>query len=144
MSVWMRAVLPTPESRDFDDLRERMAAEQRLEVTGSWSDFEVHTADGTSILAGDTWTGDDAAEDLEELRDELPDLKGRKAARTRVAEALTSAAALVGLQIVMSSYDESVDAANAIIAYLEERAEVLTQIDTVGWYAADKLILRET
>ena len=64
---------------------------------------------------------------------------GREAVRAH----LRAASAVVGMQVLMSAYDESVAAANAIIDFLEQRESVLTQIDTVGWYDGPELILKE-
>jgi hypothetical protein len=49
----------------------------------------------------------------------------------------------VGMQILMSSYEDSVAAANVVVAFLERDLGVLTQVDTVGWYDGRDLILRE-
>ena len=58
-------------------------------------------------------------------------------------EHLSSASAVVGMQILMSAYDESVAVANLVIAFLEQRPGVLTRVDTVGWYEGSDLILEE-
>ena len=47
------------------------------------------------------------------------------------------------MQILMSRYDDSVAAANAIVDYLEQQPGVLTQVDTVGWYDGPELVLQE-
>ena len=72
----------------------------------------------------------------------------RQIQRRRVQEAQVrwrsrEADAVVGMQVLMSRYDASVAAANAIIEYFEQRPGVLTQVDTVGWYDRAELVLRE-
>ncbi|WP_328328296.1 hypothetical protein OHA70_03160 [Kribbella sp. NBC_00382] len=56
---------------------------------------------------------------------------------------LATATAVVGLQVLPSRHDESVAAANQVITFLERSPGVLTQVDTVGWYDGDSLILQE-
>jgi hypothetical protein len=109
----------------------------------SWSDFEAIDANGESVLAADVWTGDAAREEFAELEESLDELDGDDGARDAVRQHLREADAVVGMQVLMSRYDDSVAAANAIIEYLEQRPGVLTQVDTVGWYDGPQLLLRE-
>lgn len=101
------------------------------------------TGGGQTVLAADVWFDLRAREDLDELEESIEDLEGSDAARDRVASHLRDATAVVGLQILMSAYDDAVAAANAIIEFFEQRPGVLTQLDTVGWYDGGELILRE-
>ena len=98
---------------------------------------------GETVLAADVWTGDAAREELAELEEFLDDLTGLDDARDAVRQHLRDASAVVGMQVLMSRYDESVAAANAVIDYLEQRPGVLTQVDTVGWYDGSELVLQE-
>jgi hypothetical protein len=47
------------------------------------------------------------------------------------------------MQVLMSRYDDSVAAANAVVDFPEQRPGVLTQVDTVGSYDGPELILQE-
>jgi hypothetical protein len=78
-----------------------------------------------------------------ELEEVLDDLEGDEGAREAVRAHLREASAVVGMQVLMSRYDDSVAAANAVVDFLEQRPGVLTQIDTVGWYEGPELILQE-
>ncbi len=73
----------------------------------------------------------------------LSDHEGSVAAQQKVKAHLEKASAVVGMQILMSRYDDSALAANQLIAFLERSPGVLTQVDTVGWYDGDELILQE-
>ena len=95
------------------------------------------------MLAADLTTGAAAREDLAELEEFLDDLTGSSSARESVRTHLRTASAVIGMQILMSVYDDAVAAANTIIDYLEQRPGVLTQVDTVGWYDGPTLVLRE-
>ncbi|WP_354697213.1 hypothetical protein [Paraconexibacter sp. AEG42_29] len=70
---------------------------------------------------------------MRELADELDGLDGTDDARQQVREHLGQPTAVVGFQILMSCYDESVAATNVVIDFLEQLPGVLTQVDTVGW-----------
>lgn len=146
MSVYMRAILTCWDDPPFDDLA--VFVEER-------SEFRVHTVDdrgwpewvivntGTTVLAGDLWTGSRARGELDELLEFVDDLVGSASARRLVQAHLCDASAIVAMQIVMSVYDDSVAAANVIIEFLEQRPGVLTQVDTIGWYDGENLILAE-
>ena len=108
-----------------------------------WAEFEALNQQGNTVLAVDLWTEADACEEFEELEEFLDDLDGPAQAREAVRAHLRAASAVVGMQVLMSAYDESVAAANAIIDFLEQRERVLTQIDTVGWYDGPELLLKE-
>lgn len=95
------------------------------------------------MLAGDVWLGGRAREELEELEEFIADLDGLDDARERVRSHLRDARAVVGLQILMSVYDDSVAAANAVIEFFEQQTKTLTQVDTVGWYDGSTLLLEE-
>jgi len=95
------------------------------------------------VLLADLTVGDEVREELDELEEFLDQHQGSATARATVSAHLASASAVVGLQIVQSRYDESVAAANHLIAFLEKWPGVLTQVDTVGWYDGDRLILQE-
>jgi hypothetical protein len=73
----------------------------------------------------------------------VDELDGPERAHEAVRAHLREASAVVGMRVLMSAYDESVAAANAIIDFLERRERVLTQIDTVGWYDGPELLLKE-
>jgi hypothetical protein len=143
----MRAILSEWDNPAFDDLAEFVAERGvfRMEpVAGrGWAEFEAVNAQGTTVLAGDLTTGNDAREELTELEDSLDDLAGTTAARDAVRSRLRNSSAIVGMQILMSAYDDAVAAANTIIDYLERHPNVLTQVDTVGWYDGPELILQE-
>ena len=96
-----------------------------------------------TVLAVDLWTGADTREEFQELEEFLDDLDGPAEARGAVRAHLRAASAVVGMQVLMSAYDESMAAANAIIDFLEQRERVLTQVDTVGWYDGPELLLKE-
>ncbi len=55
---------------------------------------------------------------------------------------LRAASVVVGMQVLISAYDESVAAANVIMDFLEQHGEVLIQIDTVGWYDGRDSLLK--
>ena len=95
------------------------------------------------MLAADLWTGEAAREELRELEEVFDDLQGAQDAREAVQAHLQDASAVVGMQVLMSRYDDSVAAANAVVDFLEQRPGVLTQVDTVGWYDGPELILQE-
>jgi hypothetical protein len=90
----------------------------------SWSDFEAIDANGESVLAADVWTGDAAREEFAELEESLDELDGDDGARDVVRQHLREADAVVGMQVLMSRYDDSVAAAN--------RASLRTSIPSVG------------
>ena len=143
----MRAVLREWRGTPFEDLIAFVASNSTYRVTDvggrGWHEFEVCAEDGPAVLAADLTMGDVAREELDELLEFLEDLEGSDDARRAVADHLSSACAVVGMQILMSSYDDSVAAANVVIAFLECNPGVLTQVDTVGWYDGPDLILRE-
>jgi hypothetical protein len=87
--------------------------------------------------------GEAVREELDEQEEFLDDLDGPGAAREAVRAHLQEATAVVGMQVLPSVYDESVAAANVIVAYLEQWPGVLTQVDTVGWYDGRDLVLHE-
>ena len=147
MSVYMRAVLAEWEEPSFADLAafvsEHSQYALRAMVDPPWKEFEAVDGEGQTVLAGDVWFGLDAREELGELEESIQDLEGSNVARDRVASHLRDATVVVGLQILMSAYDDAVAAANAIIEFFEQRPGVLTQVDTVGWYDRGELILEE-
>jgi hypothetical protein len=147
MSVYMRAVLFEWHEPPFDEIVAFVAGHGsfRVQPVGDreWMEFEVVNAAGTTVLAADLMTGSDAREEMEELLEFVDELDGPDSARELVESHLRTAEAVVGMQVIMSVYDDSVAAANAIIDYLERRPGVLTQVDTVGWYDGPELILRE-
>ncbi len=143
MGIYMRAVLPEWLDPPFEDLAAFVAEHSPFRARGDWRDFELLDERGDVVLPGDLEVGAGAREELDEEAELLDELEGAAAARERVRAHLRDAAAVVGMQILPSVYDEAVAAANAVIDYLEQRPGVLTQVDTVGWYDGDELILRE-
>lgn len=142
----MRAVMRDSDAPPFEDAAAFVAGRSpfRLEATaGDWSEFEVIDSNGETVLEADLWTGGEAREELRELEEFLDQHDGDERAREAVKAHLRNASAIVAMQVLMSRYDESVAAANAIIDYLEQRPGVLTQVDTLGWYDGSELILRE-
>jgi hypothetical protein len=143
----MRAVLAEWEEPSFADLAAFVSQQSpyalRAIVDPWWKAFEAVDGEGQTVLAGDVWFGLHAREELDELEEFIEDLEGSDAARDRVASHLRDATAVVGLQILMSAYDDAVAAANAIIEFFEQRPGVLTQVDTVGWYDGGELILKQ-
>ena len=107
------------------------------------ADFEALNQQGETVLAVDLWTAAHAREEFAELEELLDELDGPERAHEAVRAHLREASAVVGMRVLMSAYDESVAAANAIIDFLERRERVLTQIDTVGWYDGPELLLKE-
>jgi hypothetical protein len=93
-------------------------------------------------LAADLTTGPEAREELDELEEFLDDLEGSTSAREAVRTHLRTASAVIGMQILMSAYDDAVAAANTIINFFEQRPGVLTRsIRSAGmtapsWYCA--------
>ena len=142
----MRAVLADWQEPSFDDLAWFVGRQGRYSMRAlgnqPWSDFEAINRDGQAVLAGDVWLDGRAREELDELDEFIGDLVGPDDARERVRAHLRDARAVVGLQILMSVYDESVAAANAVIEFFEQQTETLTQVDTVGWYDGT-LVLEE-
>ncbi|MFI5732151.1 hypothetical protein ACIA49_18650 [Kribbella sp. NPDC051587] len=145
MGVYMRAVITSWPGHEFAELVAFVAAQDEgFVVSGpGWADFEVHDARGDAVLVADLTVDDRAREELDELVEFLEDVEGTATARQQVTDHLASASAMVGMQIVMSRYDESVAAANQVISFLERSPGVLTQVDTVGWYDGDNLILQD-
>jgi len=147
MSVYMRAVLADWHELPFEELTTFIAETSPFRIQGAdgqgWEDFEALDQQGNTALAADLWTGARAREELDELEEFLEDLSGTADAREAVRAHVREASAVVGMQVLMSTYDESVAAANAIIDFLERRETVLTQIDTVGWYDGPELLLQE-
>ena len=147
MSIYMRAVLAEWDNPSFDDLttfvEQRSSFRVKSVADRRWAEFEALNPDGAALLAGDVTTGSAAREELDELDECLDDLAGSPSARDAVRDHLREASAVVGMQILMSAYDDAVAAANTIIDYLEQRPGVLTQVDTVGWYDGPDLILKE-
>lgn len=143
----MRAIMRDWHAPPFEEAASFVAGRSpfRLQsAEGGWSDFEVLDSTGEPVLAADLWTGEAAREEFAELEALLDDLEGDEAARELVRFHLRAASAVVGMQVLMSRYDDSVAAANAVIDFLEQRPGVLTQVDTVGWYAGPELILQES
>ncbi|WP_405061538.1 type I secretion C-terminal target domain-containing protein [Kribbella sp. NBC_01505] len=146
MGVYMRAVISSWPGHEFGELVAFVGEQSDgFVVSGDgWADFEIHDPAGDAVLIADLITGEaEVREELEELLESLDDLRGSPAAHEKVEAHLRTASAVVGMQIIMSRYDESVAAANQLIAFLERSPGVLTQIDTVGWYDLDDLILQE-
>jgi hypothetical protein len=145
MSVFMRAVVREWKAPPFEEAANFVAQQSpfRLRAEKGWSDFEALDSAGETVLAADVWTGEAARDELAELEEFLDDLAGDDASREIVRRHLREASAVVGMQILMSRYDDSVAAANAIIGYLEQQPSVLTQVDTVGWYDGPELVLQE-
>jgi len=153
MSFYMRAVMRAWEDRRFEDLVswvEAVSDGMRVISPGDrgWLEFEVLDAGDTSVLQGDLSLAggegsDMLAEEREELLDFLDEFEGSGEAVARVREHLQSATAIVGMRVSMTSYEASVAAANLVIAFLEQRPGVLTQVDALGWYDGDELILDE-
>jgi hypothetical protein len=147
MSVYMRAVLAEWDDPPFEALAAFVEQQSHFRVHSvddrGWAEFEALDGDGTTVLAADLTTGPVAREELDELEEFLDDLEGSTAARESVRTHLRTASAVIGMQILMSAYDDAVAAANTIIDYLEQRLGVLTQVDTVGWYEGPELVLRE-
>ncbi|OAI39820.1 hypothetical protein AYO39_02410 [Actinobacteria bacterium SCGC AG-212-D09] len=149
MGLYMRAVVLDWEERSIDDLV-AFASENERELRlffpreRNWREFEVHDEDGQAILEGDlAMVGQDelASGEVKELTDSLAGLDGASERLDRVRDHLASAHAIVALRILPSGYDAAVDAANVIFWFLEQRPGVLAQIDGVGWYDHDQLIL---
>ncbi|MEV6417391.1 hypothetical protein [Kribbella sp. NPDC051718] len=148
MALYMRAVIGSWPNPPFADLVSFVGEQgDGLVVVSTddagWPDFQVHDADGATVLAADLTLGEDVREELSELVEFLDDHDGLPTARATVESHLASATAVVGLQILPSRYDESVGAANQVITFLERWPGVLTQVDSVGWYDGDQLILPE-
>ena len=148
VSVFMRAVMASWPDPPFSELVAFVAGREGgftvVPINGrDWSEFEINDKHGQAVLAADITVGDEAREELAELAEELEDLDGSPAAQATVQSMLETASTVVGLQILMSRYDESVAAANLVIAFLERWPGVLTQVDSVGWYDGDRLILTE-
>jgi len=146
VSVFMRAVVRRWNEPGFGEAAAFVAEQSRFRLQSpnqSWSDFEAVDAAGETVLAADVWTRDAAHEELAELAEFLDDLDGDAGAREAVRQHLSEANAVVGMQVLMSRYDDSVAAANAIIEFFEQQPGVLTQVDTVGWYDGDELVLQE-
>ena len=143
----MRAVLADWHEPPFEDLATFIAETSPFRVQAAagreWAEFEALNQEGETVLAVDLWTGAHAREEFEELEEFLGDLDGPAEAREAVRAHLRAASAVIGMQVLMSAYDESVAAANAIIDFLEQRERVLTQIDTVGWYDGPERLLKE-
>jgi hypothetical protein len=142
----MRAVVREWNAPPFDEAAVFVADHSPFRLQSpvrGWSEFEVVDAAGETVLAADVWTGDAAREELAELEEFLDDLTGLDDARDAVRQHLRDASAVVGMQVLMSRYDDSVAAANAVIDYLEQRPGVLTQVDAVGWYDGPELVLHE-
>ena len=112
-------------------------------MANGWSDFEAVDDTGETVLAADLWTAEDAQEELQELEEFLDDQDGDEDARDAVRLHVQASTAIVGMQVLVSRYDDSVAAANALIAYLEQKPGVLSQVDTVGWYSGSELVLQE-
>ncbi|MFB6724187.1 hypothetical protein ACFCV3_28675 [Kribbella sp. NPDC056345] len=146
MGLYMRAVITSWPGHEFAELVAFMGEQDAgFVVSGSdWADFEIHDARGAVVLAADLTVGDEVREELAEELEFLADLEGTPAARQKVEAHLATASAVVGMQILMSRYDESVAAANQLITFLERSPGVLTQVDTVGWYDGEELILQES
>jgi hypothetical protein len=149
VSVYMRAIALEWDDRAFAEAEAFIAKRSLFRLRSvqgrEWAEFEVVDSAGEAVLAGDLIADDAAArEELDELDEHLEGLFGTDAARHAVREHVREAAAIVGMQVFMSRYDDSVAAANAMIDYLEQRPGVLVQVDTVGWYAGPELILRES
>ena len=146
MSVFMRAVLTKWDSPPLLEAARFVAKRGPFRIQShrdDWSDFEVTDAAGAAVLAGDLWIGEAAREELAELEEFLDDLVGSESARETIRGHLQRATAIVGMQVLMARYDESVAAANVLIEFLEQRPGTLTQVDTVGWYDGPDLILTE-
>jgi hypothetical protein len=147
MSVYMRAVLADWPEPPFEELATFIAKTSPFRVHAAdsrgWADFEAVNQQGETVLAVDLWTEAHAREEFQELEEFLDDLDGPARAHETVRAHLRAASAVVGMQVFMSAYDESVAAANAIIDFLERRERVLTQIDTVGWYDGPELLLTD-
>ena len=146
VSVFMRAVMREWHAPSFDEAASFVADRSpfRLKsLADGWSDFEAVDETGEPVLAADLWTAEDAQEELRELEEFLDDHDGDEDARDAVRLHLQASTAIVGMQVLMSRYDDSVAAANALIEYLEQRPGVLSQVDTVGWYSGSELVLQE-
>jgi hypothetical protein len=146
VSVFMRAVVRDWTEPSFADAATFVASHSPFRLQSpsqTWSDFEAVDATGETVLAADVWTGEAARGELAELEEFLDELDGDDGDRDAVRQHLREADAVVGMQVLMSRYDDSVSAANAIVDYLEQRPGVLTQVDTVGWYDGPELVLRE-
>lgn len=147
MGVYMRAVIGSWPDPPFADLASSVGEQGDWLVVSTdgvgWADFEVRDAQGAVVLVADLTVGDEVREELEELVEFLDDHDGSPAARATVESHLASATAVVGMQILPSRHDDSVAAANQVITFLERWPGVLTQVDTVGWYDGDQLILPE-
>lgn len=146
VSVFMRAVIRDWQAPPFAEAAAFVAERSPFRLKSlaeGWADFEATDGAGETVLAADLWTAENAREELAELEEFLDDLHGKEGARETVRLHLREATAVVGMQVLMSRYDESVAAANAIIEYLEQRPGVLTQVDTVGWYDGPELLLQE-
>ena len=147
----MRAVLKSwhdPPIEDLADFAQRKELRWTV-VTPSgrgWDDFECVDSAGETILEGDlTLRGSDGRlqEELDDLNDDLERHRGSPEALAVVRAHIATAKAIAGMRILMSRYDDSVDSANGIIRYLEQEPGALVQVDTVGWYQGDELLLRQ-
>jgi hypothetical protein len=95
------------------------------------------------VLAGDLTAVNDAREELTELEDSLDDLASATAGsrhREKPPPQLLGRSRNADLHV---GYDDAVAAADTIIDYLEQHPNVLTRVDTVGWYDGPELILQE-
>jgi hypothetical protein len=148
VGLYMRAVITSWPDPSFADLVAFVGKQVEgfavVSAAGDdWSEFEVQDKHGAAVLAADLSLGDRVREELDELEEFLDEHDGPPAARATVETHLASASAVVGMQILPSRYDDSVAAANQVIAFLERSPGILTQVDTVGWYDGDRLILQE-
>ena len=147
MGLYMRAILGQWDDPPFQELVEFVQGRSGFRVDDidnrGWIEFEAVDEQGQAVLAADLAVGEEAREELDELEDFLADLEGSAKARDAVRAHLLKATAVVGMQVLPSVHEQSVAAANVIIEYLERRPNVLTQVDTVGWYDGSDLILQE-
>src|SRR4051794_16900601 len=146
VSVFMRAVMRDWHAPPFEEAAAFVAEHSpfRLQSAGDgWAEFEVLDAAGETVLAADLWTDEAAREEFVELEEFLDDHEGDETAREAVRAHLREASAVVGMQLLMSRYEDSVAAANAVVDFLEQRPGVLTQVDTAGWYDGPEVILKE-
>lgn len=123
VGLYMRAVIGTWPDPPFADLVTFVDGQAdgfaAVAMAGDgWSEFEVHDQHGTIVLVADLSIGDEVREELDELVEFLDEHDGPPGARATVESHLASASAVVGLQILPSKYDESVAAANQVIAFL--------------------------
>ena len=143
MGFYVRCVLTERPHLSLDRFADFLGERGAYAVApgGEWREFEVTDSSGETLVAGDLTSGEEIREEIEELRESAEDAD--ELARERVLDHLDRAVAVVGMQVLTSAGDDALAAARAVAAFLEKRAECLTQVDLEGWYDGSELILEE-